>query len=144
MSSAPSVEFDVKDIGLSNHGKQRIEWAEREMPVLRLIREHVQHRPLLPGDTAFNQHSSIGYHALQFTCRQLIRVPNPFRPPPEGDPEAPSDPNELCFFYPFEVQIMDEESYEESRSGLAAHEIYKQRQRETVKQRVLGPLLDRG
>ena len=39
MSSAPSVEFDVKDIGLSNQGKQRIEWAEPEMPVLRLIRE---------------------------------------------------------------------------------------------------------
>ena len=39
MSSAPSVEFDVKDISLSNNGKQRIEWAEREMPVLRLIRE---------------------------------------------------------------------------------------------------------
>src|SRR6201982_3775845 len=39
MSSAPSVEFDVKDIGLSANGRQRIEWAEREMPVLRLIRE---------------------------------------------------------------------------------------------------------
>src|ERR1044072_1776341 len=39
MSSAPSVEFDVKDLGLASHGKQRIEWAEREMPVLRLIRE---------------------------------------------------------------------------------------------------------
>src|ERR671912_605547 len=39
MSSAPTVEYDVKDIGLAGHGKQRIEWAEREMPVLRLIRE---------------------------------------------------------------------------------------------------------
>src|ERR671929_1370110 len=39
MSSAPSVEFDVKDIGLAAEGKKRIEWAEREMPVLRLIRE---------------------------------------------------------------------------------------------------------
>ncbi len=39
MSSAPSVDYDVKDIGLAANGKQRIEWAEREMPVLRLIRE---------------------------------------------------------------------------------------------------------
>jgi len=39
MSATPSLEFDVKDIGLAQAGKQRIEWAEREMPVLRLIRE---------------------------------------------------------------------------------------------------------
>ncbi|MEO8625119.1 MAG: adenosylhomocysteinase, partial [Candidatus Limnocylindrales bacterium] len=29
---------DVTDIGLAAHGVTRIEWAEREMPVLRLIR----------------------------------------------------------------------------------------------------------
>src|SRR6266540_244581 len=39
MSATRSLEFDVKDVGLAGHGKQRIEWAEREMPVLRLIRE---------------------------------------------------------------------------------------------------------
>src|SRR5687768_16222474 len=49
MSSAPSVEFDVKDIGLANHGKQRIEWAEREMPVLRLIRERFAEEKPLSG-----------------------------------------------------------------------------------------------
>jgi adenosylhomocysteinase len=49
MSSAPSVEFDVKDISLSNHGKQRIEWAEREMPVLRLIRERFAEEKPLSG-----------------------------------------------------------------------------------------------
>src|SRR5215475_6589610 len=49
MSSAPSVEFDVKDISLSNHGKQRIEWAEREMPVLRLIRERFGSEQPLKG-----------------------------------------------------------------------------------------------
>src|ERR1043165_5522321 len=47
MSSAPPVEYDVKDISLSNYGKQRIEWAEREMPVLRLIREgFAEEKPL--------------------------------------------------------------------------------------------------
>ena len=49
MSSAPTVEYDVKDIGLSNHGKQRIEWAEREMPVLRLIRERFAEEKPLSG-----------------------------------------------------------------------------------------------
>jgi adenosylhomocysteinase len=39
MSATRSPEFDVKDTSLASHGKKRIEWAEREMPVLRLIRE---------------------------------------------------------------------------------------------------------
>src|SRR2546423_2683331 len=39
MSATRSLEYDVKDIGLAPQGKQRIEWAERDMPVLRLIRE---------------------------------------------------------------------------------------------------------
>jgi adenosylhomocysteinase len=38
---------DVVDLGLSAEGVRRIEWAEREMPVLRLIRERfVRERPL--------------------------------------------------------------------------------------------------
>jgi adenosylhomocysteinase len=49
MSATPTVEFDVKDIGLSAHGKQRIEWAEREMPVLRLIRERFAEEKPLSG-----------------------------------------------------------------------------------------------
>src|SRR5918993_1450088 len=49
MSSAPTVEYDVKDIGLSSHGRQRIEWAEREMPVLRLIRERFAEEKPLAG-----------------------------------------------------------------------------------------------
>jgi adenosylhomocysteinase len=48
MSATRSVEYDVKDINLAGHGKQRIEWAEREMPVLRLIRERFgEEKPLV-------------------------------------------------------------------------------------------------
>src|SRR5919107_1491004 len=39
MSTKSAGEFDVKDLNLSAGGKRRIEWSEREMPVLRLIRE---------------------------------------------------------------------------------------------------------
>src|SRR5918998_6288790 len=47
MSATPAIEFDVKDIDLAADGKRRIEWAEREMPVLRLIRERfAQEKPL--------------------------------------------------------------------------------------------------
>jgi adenosylhomocysteinase len=49
MSATRSLEFDVKDIGLAKQGKQRIEWAEREMPVLRLIRERFNEEKPLKG-----------------------------------------------------------------------------------------------
>jgi len=49
MSATRSMEFDVKDIGLAQQGKQRIEWAEREMPVLRLIRERFAAEKPLAG-----------------------------------------------------------------------------------------------
>jgi len=49
MSATRSLEFDVKDIGLAKQGKQRIEWAEREMPVLRLIRERFGNEKPLKG-----------------------------------------------------------------------------------------------
>ena len=41
--------FDIKDINLASMGKQRIEWADREMPVLRLIRERFTTEKPLQG-----------------------------------------------------------------------------------------------
>ena len=49
MSATRSLDFDVKDIGLAKQGKQRIDWAEREMPVLRLIRERFGEEKPLKG-----------------------------------------------------------------------------------------------
>lgn len=49
MSATRSMDYDVKDIGLAKQGKQRIEWAEREMPVLRLIRERFAEEKPLKG-----------------------------------------------------------------------------------------------
>jgi len=48
MTDSPSlVPHDVTDLGLAAEGVRRIEWAEREMPVLRLIRERfARERPL--------------------------------------------------------------------------------------------------
>lgn len=41
------MNFEIKDIGLAELGKQRIEWAEREMPVLKAIQERfLKERPL--------------------------------------------------------------------------------------------------
>src|SRR2546427_6713749 len=50
MSSAMrAIEHDVKDVSLAPQGKRRIEWAEREMPVLRLIRERFAAEQPLAG-----------------------------------------------------------------------------------------------
>jgi adenosylhomocysteinase len=42
-------DCDVKDLGLAAAGRKRIEWAEREMPVLRLIRERFERERPLEG-----------------------------------------------------------------------------------------------
>ena len=49
MSTVSTGEFEVKDIKLSEAGKRRIEWAEREMSVLRLIRERFAAEKPLEG-----------------------------------------------------------------------------------------------
>jgi adenosylhomocysteinase len=38
-SSASELSYDVRDLNLAGIGRKRIEWADRQMPVLRLIRE---------------------------------------------------------------------------------------------------------
>jgi adenosylhomocysteinase len=52
-SSGSGVEslppHDVIDLGLAAEGVRRIEWAEREMPVLRLIRERFEREKPLDG-----------------------------------------------------------------------------------------------
>ena len=51
MTSAPSAlpAHDLTDLTLADEGERRIEWAEREMPVLRLIRERFERERPLAG-----------------------------------------------------------------------------------------------
>ncbi len=44
-----SLDYDIKDLNLAPGGRLRIEWAEREMPVLRLIRERFEKEKPLQG-----------------------------------------------------------------------------------------------
>lgn len=98
---------------------------------LELLRAAVSNQGYPASAGPSNPHSASSYHALQFTCRQMIRVP------------GEAGETEIRFFFPFEVQIMDAESYQRSRSGYAAHDLYKERQRQAVRQRVLGALARR-
>ncbi len=43
------MKFDVKDVGLAKEGKKLIEWAAKDMPVLRLIREQFKKEKTLKG-----------------------------------------------------------------------------------------------
>lgn len=41
--------YDIKDASLAEGGRRRVDWAEREMPVLRLIRERFEKENRLKG-----------------------------------------------------------------------------------------------
>ena len=44
-----TIKYDIKDINLADDGKRRIEWAERDMPVLRMIRQRFEEEKPLQG-----------------------------------------------------------------------------------------------
>jgi len=43
------VEYDIKDIGLAEKGRLRVEWAEKSMPVVQLLREQFEKEKPLKG-----------------------------------------------------------------------------------------------
>lgn len=49
MTTATALKYEVKDIALAPSGKQRIEWAGREMPVLKQIRDRFEKEKPLAG-----------------------------------------------------------------------------------------------
>lgn len=110
-----------------------MEWLnaclKKGMPVEK-IKEEMQSKELPPSERMIehNQFSEISYHSVQITCRQRIKIPQ-------------SNGKNLCFFFPFEIQMMDEKSFLKTREGLASHSEYKNRQRIAVRKRVL-PFLE--
>jgi uncharacterized protein (TIGR04562 family) len=99
-----------------------------------ILRNAVRVMPYPPArKPLYNAHTSSAYHALQFTCRKLIWV----NASHEGKTARER------FFFPFEIQILDEESYRQSRSGFAAYGEYKARQKSAVRKRVFGELFFR-
>jgi uncharacterized protein (TIGR04562 family) len=101
--------------------------------------------------STYNPHSAAVYHSIQFTCSQHIRVANPHLASlrrfvgNSGRFDTMARTLDrfgiqtgIGFFFPYEVQIMDTESYERSRHGRASHTEYKARQRHAVKRRLWG------
>src|SRR5690606_5690588 len=115
----------------------------------------------LPAAVKINPHSSETYRSIQFTTRQLIKLRNPlFEQLKElrsylklGDTDERAArliekvdlkqlQKEIRFFYPYEVQIMDQMSAEENERGRSAHSEYKRAQIQTALRRVMGALAD--
>ncbi len=71
-----------------------------------------------------NKYSGEGHRFIKFIVRRLIRI------------QDSQDIKPFQFFFPFEVQIMDEKSYAHIQTGPAAHEEYKKRQNEAAKKRI--------
>jgi|GEM_PF-477727 len=76
-----------------------------------------------------NKFSDPDYRMIKFISRKLITV----SVGPDGQQRA------FKFFYPYEIQIMDFETYQKNLSGPMAHDEYKKRQRRKARERVMGP-----
>lgn len=118
-------------------------------------------KPISLGNHS-NPHSAKDYRAVQLTCRQMIRYPNPTlqwreklaRFVEEGHGDAlmvgickdillmsNSDEKMIEGFFPFELQVMDEESAASNTIGDASHDRYKQSQVKAARRRVLHRVL---
>ena len=107
-----------------------------------------------------NKHRSKQYKAMQFTSMQLIIYKDPFLQEFNKIKHYARDldqqnvlakkvlsldtsllARDIRFFYPFEIQIMDRESYKINTEGEASHEDYKKSQMKSAMKRVFWALL---
>ncbi len=75
-----------------------------------------------------NPYTEVSYHSIQFTARQRISI-------------TTDAGQKRSFFFPFEIQIMDQASYQLTRIGLASHDLYKKRQKRAIRKRILPQLI---
>ncbi len=73
-----------------------------------------------------NEFSAKEFKFLKFISRRFLKIDRG----PQKEP--------LSFFYPFEIQIIDKETFENNIKGTASHLAYKERQRRAAKLRVMG------
>jgi uncharacterized protein (TIGR04562 family) len=124
------------------------------------FREKVNQLLISESSTPENPHTSAHYRALQFTCRQLIKLRNPLyddlKELKSLSKQKPLDEDwikaidridlkytqrEIRFFYPYEIQVVDQASALENERGKSAHSEYKKSQIYTAMRRVMGPLM---
>uniref|UniRef100_A0A7C5RTF3 Adenosylhomocysteinase n=1 Tax=Thermomicrobium roseum TaxID=500 RepID=A0A7C5RTF3_THERO len=76
MSEHVAIPYDIADPGLAEQGRQRIEWARREMPVLQLLRERfARERPLEGIRIVACVHVTTETANLAYTLRAAGAIP---------------------------------------------------------------------
>jgi uncharacterized protein (TIGR04562 family) len=90
------------------------------------IRKTMQSMPYPTDDTKSieNPFTEVSYQSVQITCRHRIKIKQ-------------ANGKKLCFYFPFEIQIMDHHSFIKTRKGLASHDEYKKRQKKSIRKRIL-------
>lgn len=83
-----------------------------------------------PQTRCDNPHSGEGFSSIQVTVRKMIHV--------QQLDAAPEQDYDVGFFFEYEIQLMDQASYECSLTGPASHDAYKRRQVDTARLRVFG------
>jgi uncharacterized protein (TIGR04562 family) len=109
---------------------KRIEAASKSGLDFEKIKDLIEQQPI-PNDNLTHQENAFSessYHSVQFTCRQRIKVKT-------------FDGNRINFFFPYEIQLIDQKSYQRARSGMASHKEYKRRQRLSIRKRILPHLV---
>lgn len=117
---------------------------------------------LIPSESERNKHTSKAYQSIQFTCRQLIEYKNPFLQEfndlrkfaksqhPEENELARRVMNmdislvarDIRFFYPYEIQVVDQDAFRENSQGDASHQEYKRQQVKSAMRRVFKALIE--
>ena len=156
--------FDLKRVifetdRIITHMKKTLEPAPYVEKMIKRLERRISTRRL--GRSLINPHTSEYYKAIQFTCRELVKVRNPLHQAytnlieqlnglPGGGQvlsevfPTPPIPHEYGFF-PYEIQIMDVKAYADSIFGKSNHEEYRKKQLEAARCRVFGrpePALD--
>lgn len=116
----------------------------------------IEDETLVSWSLVRNPNTSRWYRAIQFTCRHLVVAPDPtYRFWSEIKPELEKAKNAATllkkipitlrerrtFYYPYEIQILDKDSYVESIGGRSRHREYKAKQRLMARNRVLRDLI---
>jgi uncharacterized protein (TIGR04562 family) len=144
------LKFEIDRI--SSHLKKHPETQPYVKKMFQRLESRIGTRQL--GRSILNPHSSEHYRAIQFTCRELVRVANPvykaysaILSQVESIPGGTQLLNDLFptvpvshefGFFPYEVQVMDVKAYADSVFGKSNHDEYRKKQLESARKRVFG------
>lgn len=107
------------------------EMRERGINSPELVEEHLRKKISTENGRAtyrekLNIFTSREYRFIKFIVRRLIRAKTEGRDRP------------FMFFYPYEIQIVDIETFKKNSTGPSSHGEYKARQRQRARERVFG------